>query len=91
MPLESASRAELAAAVEAAVLASALRARSAGEPVPGPAWATTWVPPRGAGLRTEAACMAKVSRAFGRLPRDRERARTGISQRRARESRRVAR
>ncbi len=85
------SGAELAAAVEAAVLASALRARSAGEPVPTPAGTTTWVPSAGACLRTEAACMAKVSRAFARLPRHRERARTGISERGARESRGVAR
>ena len=59
-----------AASVEASVLAAAIAARNAGEPeVGGPE--STWQPPfeLRADLRSEAGWLAKVSRAYARLPR----------------------
>jgi hypothetical protein len=59
---------ELAAAAEAAILAGAARARKAGQPA-GPATAGAGQGPVvGADLRSETEWLAKVARAFSRLP-----------------------
>jgi hypothetical protein len=70
---------ELAAAVEAAVFASAVADRKAGRRVPDPAGGMSWTRPGGPDLRSEVACLTQVSRAFSRLRRDRASARAGVS------------
>jgi hypothetical protein len=59
---------DVAAASEAAVLASALRARTAGRPMASKPWDTSIVPPIGPDLADEAHWLARVSRALARLP-----------------------
>ena len=61
---------ELAATVEAAVLAAAVRAWNAGRPALNPAGDTGMAPALGLGLRSEADWLAAVSRAFARLCQD---------------------
>ena len=63
---------ELAATVEACVLSAALRARSLGHPVRDASSHTGPPPVAGPDLRSETACLVKVSRAFARLRCDRE-------------------
>ena len=58
---------ELAATVEAAVLAAAVRVRNAGRPALNSAGDTGVAPALGLGLRSEADWLAAVSRAFARL------------------------
>jgi hypothetical protein len=59
---------DLAAAAEAAVLASALRARTAGRPLPSKPWDTGAAPPIGPDLASDARWLARVSRALARPP-----------------------
>jgi hypothetical protein len=59
---------ELAAAAEAAMLAGAVRARKAGQPVRPAAAGAGYVPVAGGDLRSEAEWLVKVARAFSRLP-----------------------
>jgi hypothetical protein len=64
---EGLTRDDVAAAAEAAVLASALRARTAGRPMPSKPWDTGAAPPIGPDLASEARWLARVSRALARL------------------------
>ena len=80
------SGAGLAAAVEAAVLASALAAWNAGRRVPDAGSGTDWVPLCRSDLRSEVTCLAQVSRAFGRLRLDGRPARAGASEARSGEA-----
>jgi hypothetical protein len=59
---------DVAAAAEAAVLASALRARTAGRPWASKPWDTGIAPPIGPDLADEAHWLARVSRALARPP-----------------------
>ena len=59
---------DVAAAAQAAVLASALRARTAGRPAASKPWDTGPAPPIGPDLADEAHWLARVSRAFARPP-----------------------
>jgi hypothetical protein len=63
---------ELAATVEAAVLASAVRAWNAGRRAPNPAGESGQAPAIGADLRSEADWLVTVSRVFARLGHDGE-------------------
>ena len=63
---------ELAATIEAAVLAAAVCVRNAGRPALNSAGSTGVAPALGLGLRSEADWLAAVSRAFARLGQDGE-------------------
>ena len=61
---------ELAAMVEASVLSAAIRAKSAGQPVANAPVYIGRPPVAGPDLRSETACLVKVSRAFAQLRKD---------------------
>lgn len=58
---------DLAAAVETSVLSAAIRARAAGHPMRNAAGHSVPSPVAGPDLRSEAACLVKVARAFAQL------------------------
>lgn len=66
---------DLAAAVEASVLSAAVRARVAGHPMRNAAGRAGLSPVAGPDLRSEAACLVKVARAFAQLRHDEDSAR----------------
>ena len=66
---------DLAAAVEASVLSAAMRARTAGDPMRNVAGHAGLSPVTGPDLRSEAACLVKVARAFAQLQHDEDPAR----------------
>jgi hypothetical protein len=68
---------DLAAVVEASVLAAAMRARGAGGPMRNVAGHAGRPPVAGPDLRSETACLVKVARAFARLRHDEDPARGG--------------
>ena len=72
---------DLAAAVEASVLSAAMRARAAGDPMRNVAGHAGLPPVAGPDLRSEAACLAKVARAFAQLRHDEDRGRGKASSR----------
>ena len=76
------SGSDLAAAVEASVLSAAIRARAAGEPMRNVAGHAGLPPVAGPDLRSEAACLVKVARAFSQLRHDEDPARGKAPKRR---------
>jgi hypothetical protein len=67
--------------VEASVLSAAMRARAAGDPMRNAAGHAGLPPVAGPDLRSEAACLVKVARAFAQLRHDEDRARGKASSR----------
>jgi hypothetical protein len=66
---------DLAAAVEASVLSAAMRARATGHPMRNAAGHAGLSPVAGPDLRSEAACLVKIARAFAQLRHDEDPAR----------------